>query len=132
LEWLWWCGRDGLVLPPNNISLLAFEAAAALVSSYFMPMAERVFGDAAATSVERMAATLARWIMKERPAEVHVRTLLRDVRLPGLRTAEQIKAAANALVEADWLRPPTPVKGFGLGRTPGIYLVNPQLKPIEA
>ena len=60
-----------------------------------MPMAERVFGDAGATDVERDAATLTRWILKERPDEVHVRTLIREVRLPGLRSAEQIKKAAD-------------------------------------
>ena len=32
---------------------------------------------------------------------------------PGLRSAEQIRAAADALVEADWLRPPTPGNEFG-------------------
>ena len=59
---------------------------------------------AGATDVERDAATLTRWILKERPEEVHVRTLIREVRLPGLRSAEQIKKAADLLVEADWLR----------------------------
>jgi hypothetical protein len=34
-------------------------------------MAERVFSDAGATDVERDAATLTRWILKERPDEVH-------------------------------------------------------------
>ena len=61
--------------------------------------------------IERNAATLARWILKERPDEVHVRRMLREVRLPGLRSAEQIKAAAKVLVDADWLR--APVIGFG-------------------
>ena len=76
-----------------------------------MPMAERVYGDAAATHAERIAATLARWIVREHPPEVHVRELQRNVRLPGLRTAEQIKTAADVLVEADWLR--APAKGVG-------------------
>jgi hypothetical protein len=132
LEELWWCAQDGLALPPSDISERAFKAAAALVSSYFMPMAERVFGDAAATDTERMAATLARWIIKQRPDEVHVRHLQREVRLPGLRTAEQIKRAADALVEADWLRAPMPVTGLGKGRAPIVYLVNPLLKSAEA
>jgi hypothetical protein len=131
LEWLWWSAQDGFTLPPSNISALAFVAAAALVSGYFMPMAERVFGDAGATETERMAATLSRWIIETRPREVHVRQLQCEVRLPGLRSAEQIKRGADALVEADWLRPPVPIKGFGRGRTPVVYAVNPQLKPAE-
>ena len=106
LEWLWCCAEPGMPMPPDNISKEALAAAATLVGEYFMPMAERVFGDAGATNTEHDAATLARWILKEHPNEVHVRTLLREVRLPGLRSAEQIKKAADLLVEADWLRSP--------------------------
>jgi hypothetical protein len=127
LEWLWWCGQDGFALPPEVISQKAFIAAAVLVADYFMPMAERVFGDAGATEIERGMATLARWIIREKPPEVHVRHLQREVRLPGLRTAEQIKSAADGLVEADWLRPPLPIVGFGKGRAPAIYTINPKL-----
>jgi hypothetical protein len=111
-------------MPPDHVSKEAFAAAATLVGEYFMPMAERVFGDAGATDAERNAATLARWILEERPRDVHVRRLQRDIRLPGLRTAEQIKAAAKTLVDADWLRPP--VIGFG-AQSKVVYAVNPQL-----
>ena len=67
LEWLWCCAKADMSLPPDRISKEAFAAAATLVGEYFMPMAERVFGDAGATDVERDAATLARWILKEQP-----------------------------------------------------------------
>src|SRR5262249_49010742 len=73
LELLWWCGEEGMAAPPTVISERAFAAAAHLVSDYFMPMAERVCGDAAATRDDRNAATLARWVTRERPDEVHVR-----------------------------------------------------------
>ena len=49
-----------------------------LISDYFMQMAEGVYGDAAATERERGAATLARWIFRERPTERHVRRLQRE------------------------------------------------------
>jgi hypothetical protein len=124
LEWLWCCAKGGIVLPPDRISEEAFAAAATLVGECFMPMAERVFGDAGATDVERNAATLARWIIKEHPNDVHVRRLLREVRLPGLRSAEQIKAAAKILVDADWLR--APVIGFG-AQSKVVYAINPRL-----
>ena len=124
IEFLWWCGEDGIAPPPVQISARAFAAGAALVADYFLPMAERVYGDATATERERSAATLAKWIISEHPAELHVRHLQRTVRLPGLRIAEEIRGAADALVEADWLRPPAPGSEFGQrGRI--AYTVNP-------
>jgi hypothetical protein len=103
LEYLWWAAEDGMAPPPATISELAFLSAAQLVDDYLMPMAERVYGDAAAKKVDRDAATLARWIRQHRPEEVHVRTMQREVRLPGLGDAESIHSACGALVEAGWL-----------------------------
>ena len=112
--------------PPTQVSARAFTAAAQLMADYFVPMAERVYGDAAATERERGAATLARWILASRSAELHVRHLQREVRLTGLRAAEQIRGAAEALVEADWLRSPAPGNEFGQrGRV--AYPINPRL-----
>ncbi|HTV46692.1 MAG TPA: DUF3987 domain-containing protein [Stellaceae bacterium] len=113
LENLWWCADDGIAPPPAQISARAFSAGAMLIDVYFLPMAERVYGDAGASESERGAATLARWIFANHPREVHVRNLQREVRLPGLQKAEQIHAAAGALVDADWLRPPESGKEFG-------------------
>jgi hypothetical protein len=102
----------------------AFLAAARLVAEYFMPMAERVYGDAAASQRDRDAATLAKWIVKAKTKEVHVRHLQRVVRLHGLGTAEAIHAAAQALIEADWLRKPSSSNG----RRPRMaYAVNPKV-----
>ena len=124
LEFLWWCGEGGMAAPPTQIGLKAFAAAACLMTDYFVPMAERVFGDAGATEQDRNAATLARWIIEKKPAEVYVRNLLREVRLPGLTTAEKIHAAAKVLVEADWLCDPP--KGDG-HRGRAAYAINPQV-----
>jgi hypothetical protein len=112
--------------PPREIPEAAFLSAARLVADYLMPMAERVYGDAAAPKADRDAATLARWIARERPTEVHVRRLLREVRLPGLTDAAAIHAAAKALVEAGWLRPPQPGRTFQ-GRGRSACPVNPKL-----
>jgi hypothetical protein len=98
--------------PPAEISGQAFLATAHLVADYLMPMAERVYGDAAAPKADRDAATLARWIAKQRPAEVHVRRLQREVRLPGLSDAASIHAAAAVLVQAGWLFLPEAGAGF--------------------
>jgi Protein of unknown function (DUF3987) len=126
VEMLWWCATDGIAPPPTVISARAFAAAAVLIGDYFGAMAERVYGDAAATTQDRDAATLARWIIQTRPTEVHVRHLQREVRLPGLRTAEQIRVAAAVLGDADWLRPVASTTEFG-PRARIAYPVNPRV-----
>jgi hypothetical protein len=126
LEYLWWSGTNGVSPPPIFISVKAFLAAATLIADYFMPMAERVYGDAAATARERNAATLSRWIVKAKAMEVHVRHVQRNVRLHGMGTAETIIEAAEALVEADWLSEQASVKAKGK-RPRNAYPVNPKV-----
>jgi hypothetical protein len=128
LEMLRWCGSAGMDPPPVEIGKPAFDAAAHLAADYLLPMAERVYGDAATRPEDRNAATLARWIVKTRAAEVHVRKLQREVRLPGLGDAETIHTAAAVLVEAGWLVPPKP--GFGAARKVA-YVVNPLVLDAE-
>jgi hypothetical protein len=79
--------------------------------------------------VERSAITLARWILRENAREVHMRRMLREVRLPELRSAEQVKAAAGVLIGINWLR--APVIGFG-AQSKVVYPVNPALWVPEA
>jgi hypothetical protein len=123
LTMLRWCGAEGMEAAPALIGRETFVAACDFVADYFMPSAERVYGDAAATTTERNAATLARWIVRDRATEVHVRHLQREVRLPGLTTADAIRQAAGALVEAGWLIPPAPGAFQARGRV--AYAVNP-------
>ncbi len=125
LEYLWWCAQSGMEAPPAVISDRAFLAAATLVADYLMPMAERVYGDAATASEDRNAASLARWIKRRRPNDVHVREVQRQARLPGLTTADAIHAACRLLVEAGWLREPAP--GGFQKRARQAYAVNPAL-----
>ena len=129
LEFLWWCGETGMAAPPVEIGRRAIAAACGLLDSYLIPMAERVYGDAAARTVDRNAATLARWIDKHLPREVHVRHMQREVRLSGLTTAEAIHAAAGVLVDAGWLRPPD--KGAFQARGRESYAVNPKLSAAQ-
>lgn len=124
LAMLRWCGRQGVEPPPRIIGEDVFHDACDLVADYAMPMAARVFGDAAMPTSERDAATLARWIVANKAVEVHVRHMQRVVRLPGLGTADAIHAAALVLIEAGWLREPE--KGRALGqRGRAAYPVNP-------
>lgn len=96
LEMLWWAASEGISAPPTVISEEAFLGAAMLVAEYFMPMAARVYGDAAASETDRKATTVAKWIVKENAKEVYVRHLQREVRLPGLKTADDMHEAAYA------------------------------------
>ena len=70
-----------------------------LIRDYFMQMAARVYGDAAATERERGAATLARWISGS-DRRNYVRRLQREEQSLGRRSAEQIRHPAEVLVEA--------------------------------
>ena len=49
LELLWWCSQEGMAPASAQISARAFIAAAHLLDDYFLPMADRVYGDAAAS-----------------------------------------------------------------------------------
>jgi hypothetical protein len=126
IEFLWWCGESGTAAPPARISTEAFTAAQRLFRDYFVPMAERTYGDAAVTTVERNASTMANWIVRTRPSEVHVRYVQRRVRMPGMRLADDIRAACDFLVDADWLIPP-PKTEFGQARARVAYPINPAL-----
>ena len=53
LEMLWWCGGDGIAARPSQISAGAFSAAARLIEHFFLPMAERVYGDVDRRGVQR-------------------------------------------------------------------------------
>jgi hypothetical protein len=127
LAYLRWCAEDGYAAPPDVIPEDTFLAAAKLVAEYILPMAERTFGDAACPAVDRNAATLARWIAREPPSEVHVRHLQREVWLPGLGTADAIHAACRVLVEAGWLKEPRGGDAFQQRRR-AAYPVSPRLK----
>jgi hypothetical protein len=124
LEYLDWCAMPGGTPEPGSISADAFARAAEFVDSYLLPMAERVYGGAASAPEERNAATLAKWIAKHKPAILNARDMLR-LKLPGLRNADAVHAAAVRLIEAGWLAPMA--KGEGNGRARADYPVNPAL-----
>jgi putative DNA primase/helicase len=128
LEHLYWCAKDGCPGSPEEISEGTLLAAAKFVAEYAMPMAERTYGDAACTTLDRNTATLARWIAKKRPlpTAIHVRDMQRKERLPGLTTAEAIHAACKALIEAGWLGEPAP--GAFQQKPRAVYPVSPRLK----
>ena len=102
---------------------------AGLIGDYFMPMAERVYGDVALPEEERLATVLAKWVFSQSPMPktVNAREIQR-LKLPGICNREKVGAAIEPLIEADWLRPsPSPANPKG-GRRRADYAVNPRLK----
>ena len=75
LEYLWWCGRNDGTWEPTQVSVEAMQAAITLVRDYFLPMAERVYGDAAATPAECDAKALAGFIVARRLDRLNLREL---------------------------------------------------------
>lgn len=111
LEFLWWSGQ-GSQPEPVEISARAVTTAAGLVGGYFVPMAERVFGDGAIPKAERGAMSLARYLRQHRLAEFNARTV--RLRIGGdLRLSEQMDAACRELTEAGLIRKRVSPKATG-------------------
>ena len=119
-RWSWEGGSE-----PKSISRSTLEAAADFVADYAIPMAERVYGDAALPPVERNAATLARHIKRHKLVSINTRNLQRKDRLPGLAESADIDPAIEALVDAGWLRAEPRRTGATTGRPSRDYSVNP-------
>jgi hypothetical protein len=125
LEHLWWSWGNGD--NPQNVTMKAITAAAALINGYFGPMAERTYGDASLPLAERNAATIARWLLKEQPHNLNVRYLYQKVHLPGLREAKPTREAIQLLEEFGFLRRNPTRDSEVPGRNKGDYLVNPKI-----
>jgi putative DNA primase/helicase len=112
---------------PSSISAQTMEAVGDFVAGYVLPMAERVYGDAALPIVERNAATLAKHIKRKRLRTINARDLMREERLPGLREAATVDPALEALIEAGWLKLTPSRSGDSVGRAKRDYAVNPAI-----
>ena len=124
LEVLWWAASQ-TIYEPEFVSTKAILAAVRLMDDYFKPMAERVFGDASISEEEKLATTLARYIVRTKLNIINLRKVRREARLQGLSKADKIQVAANNLIEAGWL-----FEADGrteVGRPRGDYVVNPRL-----
>ncbi len=124
LELLWWAVEKEAP-EPTTISAKAITAASCLIDSYFKPMAERVFGDISITEEERLASTLARYILKTKPEMINLRNIRREAHLPGLSKADKMQIAANYLAESNWLFEHS--REVSIGRPRGDYIVNPRI-----
>jgi hypothetical protein len=102
----------------------AVGAACRLVEEYFVPLAERVSGDAAIPVQERNAMILARYLKQKKLREFNARTLQRTIGRP-LREADAVKAACAAHVEAGLIRAKFSRSGVTPGKMARNYEVNP-------
>jgi hypothetical protein len=99
-------------------------AACRLLEEYFIPMAERVYGDAAIPVPERNARTLARYLKQGKLREFNARALQRVIGGP-LRDADAVKAACAALIEAGLIREQFSRSGATPGKKAHNYEVDP-------
>jgi hypothetical protein len=129
IQHLAWCWDDPLPPPPNEIEEWAVAAAADFLEQYAVPMARRVFGEAALPQAERDARTIARWLLRQNPLPeiINARDLRRMADGPGIRDAYRMNAALEELAEADWVRPAR-ARAAGYGRTRLDWAVNPALQ----
>lgn len=123
LEHLWWSAAPGAP-EPRSITPKAVRAAAGLVDGYFVPMTERVLGDAALPQAERQAIALARHLRAKRIAKFNARDLRREIGGP-LREAEAMERACVTLIESGLIRPEFARAGETKGRTAKNYETNP-------
>lgn len=126
LTYIWWgsSSRDPFD-EPRDIGEAAVATAAEMMLRYFIPMAERVFGDAAIPVAETNATTLARHLREKGLATFNARAVGREMGAP-LRAAADMDAACEELVEAGLIRSIGTMKA-GRGRKPKDYEVNPIL-----
>jgi hypothetical protein len=131
LKLLDWAIEDGTWPPPASVTTDAIERAITLLEEYLSPMAERTFGDASLPDDERGAATIAKLIIARRLGSTQNGSMLLNLRsvqrlkLPLLRTADQVKAAFAILQQEGWLRPAPSRRGERQGRQRDDYEVNP-------
>ena len=129
LEFLWWAAEVNTE-PPSTITKRATDAAAGLVSDYFLPMARRAYGDAALPEDERGARTLGRWIVAKGTSTLNASELRRKIKLPGLTKPAAINGALNYLEDAHWIIASPSRQGDTAGRTRSDYSVNPRVKDL--
>jgi putative DNA primase/helicase len=121
--WAWRGGDE-----PREISAATTEAAAEWIDDYAKPMAERVYGDAAFPTSDRIAAMLARYIVKNRLQTFNKRDLKRSPHkshLPMLRDAKAMDAALEVLIDGGIIAHVGKRDSGGPGRASGDYAVNP-------
>jgi hypothetical protein len=124
-----WLAQPEAAPPPAAVDADAVARAIGFLSEYAVPMARRVFGEAALPEAERDARRLARWWLRQnpRPEVLNARALRRTPSGPGIVTADRIEAALDDLAAAGWCRPSPWRAGDAPGRPRKDWTMNPKL-----
>lgn len=125
LTYTWW-GADphAPCEEPDAIAEAAMATAIEMMETYFLPMAIRVFGDAAVPIVETNAAILARHLRDEKLKSFNASKLRYKLGGP-LREASAMDAACAELEDAGLIQAVDAVRKRG--RPSKDYIVNPRL-----
>jgi hypothetical protein len=127
IEYLDWSLLPEGTPEPDCVSASTYRKAMRLVDEYFLPMAERAYGDAGLPKAQKQVVMLAREIMKRRPEMINVRNVVREWKIPGLKEAQLVSAACKELVDANWLDPAPTRTGDRQGQNRKDFKVNPKL-----
>lgn len=125
LEFLTWAASTEQQ-EPSCISEGSVNSAAGLIDGYFLPMAQRAFGDAAIPKVDRRAMTLARHLKAEGLHRFNARDLRRTIG-GELREPANMESACEALIEAGFIRQAFSRAGGTAGKLAKNYIVNPSI-----
>ncbi|MFG1329628.1 DUF3987 domain-containing protein [Xanthobacter autotrophicus] len=126
LTFLWWAAssRDPFD-EPSEIGEAAVATACELMLGYFIPMAERVFGDAAVPEVESNAAALARYLQANSLKTFNASKL--RYKIGGqLRQAAAMTAACEELEDLGYIKAAAVPGSRGKGRPSKDFTVCPQ------
>lgn len=125
LTFMWWAADPRASWSePAELGEAAMATAIEMMTSYFLPMAERVFGDAAVPVVETNAAILARHLREKGLMDFNASKLRYSVGGP-LRESVAMDAACAELEDAGLIQAAEAVKKRG--RSPKNFTVNPKL-----
>jgi Protein of unknown function (DUF3987) len=127
LEHLFWSGDRPEDVPPAAISERAVVASIVFLDNYAIPMARRCFGEAALPKHEKDAASVAKWLARQKPSPtiINARNVQRQRIVQGNR--DDVNAALGELESAGWVRPAKPTSGWQ--RKPKVdWDVSPRLK----
>ncbi|MBM3612850.1 MAG: DUF3987 domain-containing protein, partial [Alphaproteobacteria bacterium] len=125
-----WLARPDGTPPPSAVDADAVARACGFLSDYALPMARRLFGEAALPEAERDARRLARWYLRQRPrpTALNAKALRRMAHGPGIGNSSRIEAALTELEAGGWCRPAPARAGDQAGRPRKDWAMHPALR----